>query len=77
MKIIVTKDKLGLSQILFALRMNPSATRKSPFERYTGHEVNTNKRIVTNHQQFMSDNQEVEPKNDDFESGQDSAIMVR
>ena len=77
MKIIVTKDKTGLSEVLFALRMNPSATRKSPFERYTGQEPNTIKRVVTNHQQFISDNQEVGLKNDGFEHGQDSAIMVR
>ena len=36
----VTKDKTGLSEILFAIRMNPSATRKSPSERYTGKEQN-------------------------------------
>ena len=57
--------------------MNPSAARRSPFERYTGQEPNTIERIVTNNQQFTSENPEVELSNEDFESGQDSAIMVR
>ena len=68
-QIIVTNDKTGLSEILFALRMNPSATKKSPFERHTGQEPNTIKRIITNHKQVISDNQEVNINNDDFESG--------
>ena len=74
---MVTKDKTGLSEILFALRMNPSAAKKSPFERHTGQEPNTIKRILTNHKQVISDNQEVNINNDDFKSGQDSAILVR
>ena len=76
-KIIVIKDKTGLTKILFALRINPSATKKSPFQRHTGNEPNAIKRIVTNKQQCISGNQEVELDNEDFESGQDSAIMVR
>ena len=58
-KVIVTKDKTGLSETLFALRMKPSATKKSPFEQHTGQEPNTIKRIRTNHKQNISDNQEV------------------
>ena len=57
--------------------MNPSATKKTPFERQRGQELNTIKRIITNHKQIISDNQEVNINNNDFESGQDSAIMVK
>ena len=45
----VTKDKTGLSEKLFALRMNPSATKKLPCGRHTGQEPNTIKRIITYH----------------------------
>ena len=57
--------------------MNPSATKLSPFERHTCQEPNTMQRIITNYKQVFSDNQEVNINNDDFESGQDSAIVVR
>ena len=76
-KIIITKDKTGLSEILFALRLNPSATNKSPYERYTSQEANTIKRIVTNTTQFFSEKPEIELTPDDSESGQDSTIMTR
>ena len=56
--------------------MNPSATKKSPSERHTGQEPNAIKRIITNHKQIIPDNQEVNINNDS-ESGQDSAIMVK
>ena len=76
-KMIITKDKIGLSEILSALRMNPSATKKLPYERYTGQEPNTIKRIITNTNQFFSEKPEFELTADDFESGQDSTIMIR
>ena len=76
-KIITTKDKSGLSEILFALRMNLSAKRRSPYECYTGQEANTIKGLVTNKSQFISETSEVELTGEDFESGQDSSIMVR
>ena len=56
--------------------MNPSAKRMSPYECYTGQEPNTIKRLVTNKSQFISENPEVELTGEDFESGQDSTIMV-
>ena len=76
-KVIITKDKSGLSEILFALTKNPSAKRRSPHECYTGLELNTIKRIVTNKSQFNSENPEVELTGEDFETGQDSTFMVR
>ena len=35
---VIKRDKSGLSEILFAFRMNPSAKKKSLYERYTGKE---------------------------------------
>ena len=76
-KILITKDNTGISEILFALRMNPSATKKSPYEQNTGQEPNKIKRIITNTNQFFSEKPEIELTADDFESGQDSTMMVR
>ena len=76
-KIVITKDKTRLSEIRFALRMNPSATKKSPYERYTGQEPNTIKRILTNKNRLISRQPEFELSGNDFESCQDSTIMVR
>ena len=49
----------------------------SPYECYTGQEPNTIKRLVTNKSQFISEKPEIELTGEDFESGQDSTIMVR
>ena len=45
----------GLSEILIALRMNPSEAGKPPFENYTGVEPNTIKQLVINCEKFISD----------------------
>ena len=74
---MVKRDKSGLSEILFALRMNPSRTGKSPFEKYTGVEPNTIKKLVINRDKFISENPEFPLTETDFESGQDSTILVR
>ena len=74
-KIKIIQDKTGLPENVFALQMAPS--RKSPFENYTRQEPNTKKRIVTDKIQFNSENQAIELNNDDFESGQNSTIMIR
>ena len=76
-EIVVKRDKSGLSEILFALRKNPSATKRSPYERYTGREPNTIKRIFTNPDRTISDNPAFPLHEGDFESGQDSTILVR
>ena len=57
--------------------MNPSANKKPPFERYTGPEANTIKRLVTNHPRSNSEHPEFSLTEKDFESGQDSTILVR
>ena len=71
-KIVVSNDKSGISEIKFALRMNPSAKRKSPYECYTGQEPNTIKRLETKRKQFFPELPEVELAGDDFESGFDN-----
>ena len=54
-QILVTKDNAGLSEILFALRMYPTKNGKSPYEKSTGRETNTIKRLVINRDQFISE----------------------
>ena len=54
--------------------MNPPAKKKSPYERYTGKEPNTIKRIVTNTDRAISEPPKLKQ---DFESGQDSTVLVR
>ena len=76
-KVLVTKDKTGLSEILFALGRNPSAARKSPYEHHMGRESNTITRILTNTDHSFSEQPELDINNDDFESGQNSTIIIR
>ena len=57
--------------------MNQSATKKSPYERYTEQEPNTIKRSLTNKNRSISEQPEFELFGNDFESNQDSTIMVR
>ena len=57
--------------------MNPSATKRSPYERYTGKEPNTIERIITNTDRTISDNPAFPLDEGEFVSGQDSTILVR
>ena len=50
---------------------------KSPYEKYTGTEPNTIKRLLNNNRQSISDSPEVKLTESDFESGQYSPILVR
>ena len=75
-QIIVRKDKSGLSEILFALRMNPTVDKKSPSEQYTGQEPNTIERVLTINHKPISETTAFELNNEDFESGQDSTILM-
>ena len=68
-EMVIRKDKSRLSEILLALRMNPSATRKSPYQQYTGQEPNTDKRTKTNRDHFFSETPEFELHADVFQSG--------
>ena len=72
-----TKDHSGLSEIRFALRMYLSKSRKSPYERYVGNKPNTIKKLLINRSTTISDPVEVKLSTSDFESVQDSRILVR
>ena len=72
---LISKDNTELSGFPFALRMNPSANNKSPYERYTGREPNTIKRISTYTSWLISEAPAFGEEG--FESGQDSTIIVR
>ena len=76
-KIIVSKDNSGISEILFALRMYPSANRKLAYEKNTGREPNTIKKLITEPFRCISEPSTVKLSDTDFESGQDSTILVR
>ena len=76
-QIMVTKDKSGLSEILFALRMYPTKNGKSPYEKSTRKKPNTIKRLVINRDQFISEPTDFKLTETDFESRQDSFIRVR
>ena len=76
-KIIVSKDNSGISEILFARRMYPSANEKTAYEKSTGFEPNTIKKLVTEPFGCISDRSTVTLSDTDFESGQDSTILVR
>ena len=57
--------------------MYPTKNAKYPYERYTGKEPNTVKRLVKNQGNTISGSQDFKLKETDFESGQDSTILVR
>ena len=74
---VVKKDKSGLSEILFALRMYPSKNGNSPYEKCTGKELNKIERLVINRDQFIPEPADFKLTESDFESGQDLVEMVR
>ena len=76
-QIVLTKDQSSLSEYLFALRMYPSKSGKSSYERYVGNETNTIKKLLISRSTTISDPAEVKLSTSDFESGQDSTILVR
>ena len=76
-KIVVTRNNSGLLESLFAFRMYPAKNGKSPFEKSTGKEPNTIKRLVINRDQFISEPAHFKLTETDFDSGQDSTILVR
>ena len=76
-KITVSKDNSGISEILFALRMYPSDNEKSAYEKNTGREPNTIKKLKTEPFRCISEPSTVKLSDTDFESGQDSTILVR
>ena len=76
--IILKRDKSGLSEILYALRMGKKADGKSPFEKLYGREPNTVKSNIINKIKNVSENDpKVEFTQSDFEEEVDSTILVR
>ena len=74
-KIVVERDKNGISNILFALRMEKGADGKSAFERQLGRKPNTLKSVMVEKCLLERDPLiEIEPE--DF-SQADSTILVR
>ena len=75
---VLKREKSGLSEILYALRMGKNADGKSPFENLYGRKPNTVKSIIVDKIKGVS---EVGPglkfTTSDFEEETDSAIMVR
>ena len=76
--IILKRDKSGLSEILYALRMGKKADGSSPFEKLYGREPNTVKKNIINKIKNVSENDpKVEFTQSDFEEEVDSTILVR
>ena len=76
--IILKRDKSGLSEILYALRMGKKADGSSPFEKLYGREPNTVKSNIINKIKNVSENDpKVEFTQSDFEEEVDSTILVR
>ena len=57
--------------------MYPSAKEKSAYEKQTGKEPNTIKKLPMNSFRYISEPQAMKLDETDFESGQDSTILVR
>ena len=77
-QIVVTKDKSGSAEILYALRISKEKDGKSPFEKQLGREPNTVKSNVIGKFKDVSErdpNLEFEPS--DFQEGLDSTVLVR
>ena len=76
--IVLKKDKSGLSEILYALRMGQKADGTSPFEKLYSRKLNTVKSNIVDKIKGVS---EIDPglkfSTSDFEEEVDSAIMVR
>ena len=75
-KILISKDKSGISNILFALRSEKGPDKKSAFERQNGRKPNTEKSRMIEKCILDQDPQiEIEPE--DFSEEADSTILVR
>ena len=77
-QIIHTKDKSGLSEILYSLRVNKKKDGSSPFEKHMGRKPNT---VKSNLVRGFMDISEQDPNLDfspsDFQDDLDSSILVR
>ena len=75
---ILSKDKSGLSAILYSLRISKKRDGKLPFERHMGKGSNTAKsNLVGKFRDFSAQDSHVECQPSDFQDETDSAILVR
>ena len=77
-QIILTKDKSGLSEILYSLRVNKKKDGSSPFEKHMGRKPNTVKSNLVRGLLVISEqdpNLDFSPS--DFQDDLDSSILVR
>ena len=77
-QIIVTKDQSGLSEILYALRVNIKKDGTSPFEKQMGRQPNTVKSNLVSKLLAISERDpNLEFEQSDFQDDLDSTVLVR
>ena len=77
-QIIVTKDQSGLSEILYALRVNKKKDGTSPFEKQMGRQPNTVKsNLVSKLLAISEQDPNLEFEQSDFQDDLDSTVLVR
>ena len=77
-QIIVTKDQSGLSEILYALRVNKKKDGTSPFEKQMGRQPNTVKsNLVSKLLAISEQDPNLEFEQSDFQDDLDSRVLVR
>ena len=77
-QIILTTDKPGLSEILYALRVYKKKDGRSPFEKHMGNEPNTVKsNLVGKFMDIPEQDSKLEFQPSDFQHETDSTILVR
>ena len=77
-QMIVTKDQSGLSEILYALRVNKKKDGTSPFERQMGRQPNTVKsNLVSKLLAISEQDPNLEFEQSDFQDDLDSTVLGR
>ena len=77
-QIIVTKDQSGLSETLYALRVNKKKDGTSPFEKQMGRQPNTVKaNLVSKLLAISEQDPNLEFEQSDFQDDLDSTVLVR
>ena len=77
-QIILSKDKSGLSEILYSLRISKKKDGKSPFEKHMGKEPNTVKtNVVGKFRNISAQDPQAQFQTSDFQEDTDSTILVR
>ena len=77
-QIILSKDKSGLSAILYSLRISKKKDGKWPFEKHMGKEPNTVKsNVAGKFRDFSAQDSQLEFQPSDFHDDTDSTILVR